>query len=72
MFVLDLEIRYNDEYVRYNDDEKLRTWSMVLTDLRFTGDYWVTKLEEYEVDRRYSIRELLEGGKSKVVYSSWV
>lgn len=72
MFVLDLEIRYNDEYVRYNDDEKLRTWSMVLNDLRFTGDYWVTKLEEYEVDRRYSIRELLEGGKSKVVYSSWV
>ena len=71
MFVLDLEIRYNDEYVRYNDDEKLRTWSMVLNDLKFTGDYWVTKLEDDEVDRRYSIRELLEGGKSKGVYNSW-
>ena len=71
MFVLDLEIRYNDEYVHQNDDE-LRTWSMVLNDLKFTGDYWVTKLEEYEVDRRYSIRELLPEGKSKVVHSSWV
>ena len=71
MFVLDLEIRYNDEYVHQNDDE-LRTWSMVLNDLKFTGDYWVTKLEEYEVGRRYSIRELLPEGKSKVVHSSWV
>ena len=71
MFVLDLEIRYNDEYVLQYDNE-LRTWSMVLNDLKFTGDYWVTKLEDDEVERRYSIRELLPEGKSKVVYSSWV
>ena len=71
MFVLDLEIRYSDGYELQYDNE-LRTWSMVLNDLKFTGDYWVTKLEDDEVERRYSIRELLPGGKSKGVYNSWV
>lgn len=70
MFVLDLKIRYDDEYVPYQDDS-LRTWSQEINDLKFTGDYWLTLLEEYEGDRRYSIRELLPEGKSKVVYNSW-
>ena len=70
MFVMDLEVRYNDGFVSTHEDS-LRTWSSELNELKFSGDYWVTQLQQYEVERRYSIKELIDGGLSRVVYNSW-
>lgn len=71
MYILNLEIRYNDEYVSAVDS-KLRTWNHhSMDDLKISGDDWVSKVEEYEVDRKYFISKLLPSGRSKVVYKSW-
>ena len=70
MFVLDLQVRYDDEYVLYQNDS-IKTWSQEIDNLKFTGDNWVTQVQKHEVERRYSIKELIDGGLSRVVYNSW-